>query len=101
MARALQAVPQLGFDEKTIEDASLHAALDELWRRKEELKDPRRMHRAAKDIANAKVEQLDLGEGTAVRVGPYRIKRSVATAHHVEFDTEPKSRVSISRPKKG
>jgi len=93
-----RAVPQeqLGFDETPISDASLEQALEERQARKAVLGEARKDYKEAHEAASAEIAKLELPDDKAVRCGRFRITRSAVSARHVEFDTDPTSRVRIT-----
>ena len=102
MARPdLKPVDQLGFDEQTIDDPTIEAALEEREKRKHSFDAVRKTYEAANEIAKAKIAELELPEGGAVRVGRFRITRQEIPAGHREFDTKASSRIRISLADKG
>lgn len=92
---------QLGMDEHVIDDPSIESALEEREKRKNSLNAVRKNYDAAHTIASAKISELELPEGGAVRVGRFRITRQEVAAGHREFDTKASSRVRISLVKEG
>jgi hypothetical protein len=92
---------QLGFDEQVIDDPSIESALEERLKRKHSFDAVRKTYEAAHEIATAKIAELELPEGGAVRVGRFRITRQEVPAGHREFDTKASSRVRISLVKEG
>lgn len=91
-----EAEDQLALDETVIADKSAEAAFEALQERKEEMGAVRKLYKAAKELADAKVAQLELPEGGAVRVGRFRITRTAVAGRTVSFDTAPTSRVRIA-----
>lgn len=96
-----QTEDQLGFDEQTIDDPAIEAALEERLKRKNSYDAVRKTYEAANEIATAKIAELELPEGGAVRVGRFRITRQEIPAGHREFDTKASSRIRISLAEKG
>lgn len=96
-----QTEEQLGFDEQTIDDPAIEAALEERLKRKHSYDAVRKTYEAANEIATAKIAELELPEGGAVRVGRFRITRQEIPAGHREFDTKASSRIRISLADKG
>ncbi len=96
---ATEATEQLALDEINVEDASLEAALEERIRVKELASAARLVYTRADEAARAEITRA-LGtaldeDGTAVRVGRFRITRTTTAAHSVSFETEAKDRVRI------
>lgn len=86
---------QLGFDEKVVEDARLLAALEERETAKGRVRAERQVLTKIDDEVRIRIGDLDLGVDTAVRIGRFRITKTMAEARHVEFDSEAKERISI------
>lgn len=86
---------QLALDEKSIEDAELLAALEDRQTSKDAVATARKAFRALDDEVRNRVEKLDLGVGTAVRIGRFRISRTETPARAVTFETEAKERLTI------
>lgn len=87
--------PQLGLDEKVVEDAALLAALEErqaAWAAKGAAALAfKKLH----DEVSSRIERMDLGVDTAVRVGRFRITKTATEGGHREFDVNPGERVTI------
>jgi hypothetical protein len=98
MPRRTRAVDQnqLGFDETPVNDPTLESALEERQAAKVGLGAARKVYKEAHEAAKVEVEKLELPDGKAVRCGRFRITRSTVEARHVEFDTDPTSRVKIT-----
>lgn len=91
----LRSVDQLGFDEQTIEDAELEAALEERDKRKRSLDAVRKVYDGAHQAALGEIEKLELPEGGAARVGRFRVTRTAVPARSIAFDTKASSRIRI------
>jgi hypothetical protein len=96
MPRNAKPTDQLAFDEQTVEDPDVEAALEERQSRKDSLSAVRKDYEEANELALAKVAELELPEGGAARVGRFRIVRSAVAARSVTFETKATSRVRIS-----
>lgn len=97
-----QTVDQLGFDEQVIDDPSIESALEERLKRKNSLDAVKKTYDAADEMAKAKIAELELPDGSAARVGRFRITRTAIPAKTVEsFETKASSRVRISLVKEG
>lgn len=86
---------QLALDEKVVENDDLEALLDRRMAAKDRLGQLRAEFDQIDREARAMIDGLDLGVDTAIRVGKYRISRTMTTARAVSFETEAKERVSI------
>lgn len=95
---ALRSVPQpqLGFDERVIEDTALEGALEQRLTRKEAAGEARKHYKAAHEKVAAMVDQLGLTEDDAIRVGRFRITRRAIAGRSVSFDTDPTTRLTIT-----
>jgi len=96
---ATESQEQLALDEINVDDPTLEGALEERLRTKDLASSARLVYsradeRARAEIARALGTALD-EDGTAVRVGRFRITRTTTAAHSVSFETEAKDRVRI------
>lgn len=99
MDEQMRAEGQLGMDERVVTDAALEAALDDRERARGVLAEARKDRRAA-DALVAEMLEADpyrLGDGEALRVGPYRITRQHRDAAVVSFERGPSDRVVVER----
>jgi hypothetical protein len=87
---------QLAFDEKAVEDTRLENALEERQKRKDSLDAVRVRYDEAHEAAQAEIARLDLADGTAVRVGRFRIERRYVPARAVSFESKASSRTRIA-----
>ena|SRR5437867_8524554 len=92
---ALRSVPQLALDETVVSDEKLEAALESRQRSKDELAGARAEFRTVDEAAKSLIGQLELDEGP-VRVGRFRITRTVLRGRAVSFETADRSRVQIA-----
>lgn len=95
MAR-MQDDGQLGFDEELIENPDVEAALVERQARKDALASVRKDFTKAHEAAVAALNAIELPEEGAVRVGRFRISRSLVSARSVSFETEESTRLRIT-----
>jgi hypothetical protein len=97
---ALRSVPEVqaqqAFDEVTIEDADLKAALEARQSAKEKVTAARAEYRFAGDAASGEIAKLELPVGGAVRCGRFRITRRPVEARSVQFETGASDRVTIA-----
>ena len=93
---ALRSVDQLGFDEQTINDPDLIAALEARENVKERLSEVRKTFNEATEKANGEIAKLELPEGGIVRAGRFRVTRTAIPAKVVSFETAASSRVRIA-----
>lgn len=89
-------VEQQGFDEQTIEDPDLKAALEARQSAKQEASEARAAYKFANDRASAEIAKLELPVGGAVRCGRFRITRRQVAGRSVSFDTSDSNRVTIA-----
>lgn len=92
---------QLGLDEQVIEDADVEAALDERQKRRNSLDAVRKVYDEAHEKAIAEIAKLELPEGGAARVGPYRITRQSVPARSVSFESKATTRIRIALADEG
>ncbi len=90
------AVVQLAMDEHVVEDADLEQALEARQRRKDSLGAVRAAYKEADELARGSIAKQELPEGTVLRCGRFRVERRTVPGRSVSFETEGKSRVSIS-----
>jgi len=95
MAR-LRSEDQLGFDEELIENPDVEAALVERQARKDTLASVRKDFNAAHDKAVAALTSIELPDEGAVRVGRFRISKSIVSARTVSFETQESSHLRIT-----
>ena len=96
MPRNAKPTDQLAFDEQTVQDPDIEAALEERQSRKDSLNAVRKAYDEANELAAAKVAELELPEGGAARIGRFRVTRSAVAARSVSFETKATSRIRIS-----
>ena len=88
--------PQLGFDEKVIDDPKIAEALEQRQVEKGALSEQRKAYREADEAAKREIQKLELPDDTAVRVGRFRITRRTVPGRTVSFETEDRSQLSIA-----
>lgn len=86
---------QLALDEKVVEDAELVAKLERREQLRTEMAALRIEFVEVDRSVRAEVDKLDLGVDTAIRIGRFRISRTLAPARSVTFETEAKERITI------
>lgn len=87
---------QLGFDEELIENPDVEAALIERQGRKDALSSVRKEFKEAHEKAVAALTAIELPEDGAVRVGRFRVTKSIVSARSVSFETQETSRLRIT-----
>lgn len=92
---ATRPTEQLGFDEKVVDEPKLLSALEDREAKKATVSAARLDLKVVDDEVRTRIAALDLGVDTAVRIGRFRITKTMAEARHVEFDAEAKERISI------
>lgn len=95
MAR-MRSEDQLGMDEELIENPDVEAALVERQARKDALASVRKDYTKAHEKAVAALNAIELPEEGAVRVGRFRISKSLVSARSVSFETAESSRLRIT-----
>ena len=87
---------QLAFDEKVVEDAALENALELRQKRQDSLRAVQVQFDEAHEAASGLIAQLDLADGTAVRVGRFRVERRRVPPRSVSFESKGSSRTRIT-----
>lgn len=98
MGRTLRSIDgsgQTGMDEKPVDNKELIELLEKRLRLGDDVAELRKSFKEADKAAKAEIDKLDLVDGQPVRIGRFRISRSAVAARHVEFDTDPTSRLTI------
>lgn len=91
----MTAEPQTRIDEKIVESPELESLLEERAAAKEKLAMARSTAEGLTDRAKQKIDELGLDVGSTMRVGRFRISKSLTAGRSVAFDVDPKERVSI------
>lgn len=93
-----KAADQLSLDERVIVDAELEAALEERQRTRMELAPFRRAAREAHDAAKFAALRHDdeIPDGGAVRVGRFRITKTVVKGRAVSFEAGERTQLSFA-----
>lgn len=87
---------QLGLDEQVVDDPSIEQLFETRERARERATEARVEAKAAHDAAMAALlEQADIPEGGALRVGRFRVTRTDVPPRVVAFETEPTSRLLV------
>lgn len=87
---------QLGFDEEVIENPDVEAALVERQARKDALASVRHEYDEAHEKAKAALLMLELPEDGAVRIGRFRVTKTLRSARSVAFETKASSQLRIT-----
>lgn len=88
--------PQLALDEKAVNAPELEAALERHLRAKDDVAEARgvmKTYRKEVDTELAKVG--DFAVDTALRVGRFRITKTLIEARHVEFESSEREQIRI------
>lgn len=88
--------PQISMYEKTVEDATLEAALEARFKLVEQRKALNKRLKEADGHARTLLEPLELGDGSVVRVGRFLVSRRKVASREVSFSTDPTTRLQIS-----
>lgn len=91
----LRSVDQLAIDERAIEDDTILTALESWQNASEEAKATRAVAKQEKKAAIALLEKLDVQPGSVIRVGRFRITRTVTEAKEVSFTQGAKDSIEI------
>lgn len=86
---------QLALDEKVVDDAKLERLLDVRTAARGRLSQVQAEYRKADEAARSAIETLDIGLDAAVRVGRYRITRTMTEGGTRSFEVAPKERLAI------
>lgn len=95
MPRRIAPQPQLGMDEKVVEDADLEKILEARLRAADDRNEAAGVFKTHDVDAKEKIAALELEDGDVIRVGRFRIKKTVSQPRHVEFDAASAPRISI------
>ncbi len=95
MVAQLKPVEQLGMDEEHVDEPELEQALEDRQAKREAMSSARKVYDGAHEHAKALVEQLDMADDGAIRVGRFRIAKTPIPERHVVFDTKATVRISI------
>jgi hypothetical protein len=87
---------QLGFDEEVIENPDVEAALVARQAAKDALSSVRKDYDAAHEKAKGALAMIELPEEGAVRIGRFRISKSLVSAKSVSFETKESTRLRIT-----
>jgi hypothetical protein len=93
--RSINGSGQTGMDETPVENKELIDLLEKRLRLQDDKSEVAKAYRDAHKAALAEIDKLDIPDGQAIRIGRFRITRSAVAARHVEFDTDPTSRLTI------
>jgi hypothetical protein len=88
--------PQISLYEKVVEDEALEKALEDRQALRERRKKLNKEFKDSDAVVRAGLEAVELGEGSAVRVGRFVIRLSPVASREVAFTTDPTSRLQIS-----
>lgn len=95
---ATRAQSQLAMDETTIEDPQLEASLEAREKAKASKARASLAFKEKDEQAKAQLEEHGLDPDTPLRVGRFRVTKTVTEGRSVSFDTSGSSRVNISTP---
>lgn len=95
----MKATAQTALDERVVENAELERALEDREIAKGAAGEARKKFTTLDDLAKGKVNDLNLQDGEAVRIGRFRVAYRKVPAKSVAFETEPSERLTISTPK--
>lgn len=85
---------QIGLEDKFVEDSALEQALEGREEKREAKATATKAYKEKNAAAQELIAKHEL-DGTAVRVGRFRLHQESAAARTVSFTTEPKKRVII------
>ena len=87
--------------ERTVEDADLEAALEAREAAKGRRGEAQKAFTKADEQAKAKLEGLELDDGSPVRIGRFVVTVKAQPGKSVSFETAPSERLQISLLKEG
>lgn len=93
---AVTTEPQTAIDERPLDSTQLEQTLDEREKLKTKLSEARKNFKEADEVAKAQLAEFALTDGEVARCGNYRISKRSIPGRSVSFETEPRSRLSIS-----
>jgi len=93
--RRLHPVAQLAIDETIVESPDIEAALERRQRAADDAAEVRGVYRKADDEVKGLLEHEEFADDQVVRIGRFRISRTVVAPKHVEFDSKGSNRLSI------
>lgn len=93
--RSINGSGQTGMDETETDNKILSDLLEKRLRLSDDKAEVTKAYKEAHKAAVAEIDKLDIPGGQAIRIGRFRITRSTVAARHVEFDTDPTSRLTI------
>lgn len=86
---------QTALDETEWEDPELEKLLTDREVAKGKKREVVKKFKTLDDLAKDKLTELDLEDGTVLRVGRYRVRKTAVPSRAVSFETEPTSRLTI------
>jgi hypothetical protein len=92
----MTAEPQTAIDEIEIDAPQLLKALETRQERKDEIKGLRKTFKEADGHVKTLIQEHDLQDGQAARIGRFRITKKAVPSRSVQFETDPTSRLTIS-----
>lgn len=92
---AINGSGQTGMDERPVDNKELAALLEERLRAADDTAEARKVFKEKDKAAKAEIAKLNIADGQAIRIGRFRITQTAVAARHVEFDTDPTSRLTI------
>jgi hypothetical protein len=92
-----RAKDQLALDERVVNDKDLEQALEDRLKAADNRAEVNAVYKRHDREVRAMLDKMDeLSVDQPLRIGRFRITKTIREATHVEFDTEPKERVSIA-----
>lgn len=86
---------QTALDETEWEDPELEKILSDREVAKGKKGEVIKKFKTLDDLAKEKLDELGLDDGTVLRIGRYRVRKTAVPSRSVAFETEPTSRLTI------
>jgi len=93
--RQLRSVEQIGMDERVVDDPPLQGLLEKRLRLYDDKAEISKAYKNAHEDAKDAAAKHEIAEGTAIRVGRFRIERKPVAARSVSFTADATSRLVI------
>lgn len=93
---AVRDTDQLGLDETVVDNETLEKLLEQRLRAAQDRAEVNGVFKRADAAAKAALATVDIPSDGAIRVGRFRIAKTLVIGHAVSFVTEDKDRLTIS-----
>ena len=92
---AVRPMDQIGMDETLVYDHEIEELLEDRQRYKEAAGTANAEYRAAHDRVVAALTSRDELSSDPIRIGRFRLVKTMSAGHAVSFETEPRERIVI------